>query len=77
MTITPLLVGAMVAAAAVVESVFGWPGIGRLIVESVANRDLAVLQMIVMMVAALMITTNLIVDLTYSTLDPRTSAGRT
>lgn len=76
-TITPLLVGAMVAAAAVVESVFGWPGIGRLIVESVANRDLAVLQMIVMMVAALMITTNLIVDLTYSTLDPRTSAGRT
>lgn len=75
-TITPLLVGAMVAAAAVVESVFGWPGLGRLIVESVANRDLAVLQMIVMMVAALMITTNLIVDLTYSTLDPRTGAGR-
>ena len=75
-TITPLLVGAMVAAAAVVESVFGWPGLGRLIVESVANRDLAVLQMIVMMVAALMITTNLIVDLTYSTLDPRTRIGR-
>lgn len=75
-TITPLLVGAMVAAAAVVESVFGWPGLGRLIVESVANRDLAVLQMIVMMVAALMITTNLIVDLTYATLDPRTRIGR-
>lgn len=75
-TITPLLVGAMVAAAAVVESVFGWPGLGRLIVDSVANRDLAVLQMIVMMVAALMITTNLIVDLTYSSLDPRTRIGR-
>jgi peptide/nickel transport system permease protein len=75
-TITPLLVGAMVAAAAVVESVFGWPGLGRLIVESVANRDLAVLQMIVMMVAALMITTNLVVDLTYASLDPRTRSGR-
>jgi peptide/nickel transport system permease protein len=72
-TITPLLVGAMVAASAVVESVFGWPGIGRLIVESVAQRDLAVLQMIVMMIALVMITTNLVVDLTYSRLDPRTS----
>lgn len=75
-TITPLLVGAMVAASAVVESVFGWPGIGRLIVESVAQRDLAVLQMIVMMIAMVMITTNLFVDLTYSKLDPRTAATR-
>jgi len=75
-TITPLLVGAMVAASAVVESVFGWPGIGRLIVESVAQRDLAVLQMIVMMIAVVMIATNLIVDLTYSRLDPRTAAAR-
>lgn len=75
-TITPLLVGAMVAASAVVETVFGWPGIGRLIVESVAQRDLAVLQMIVMMIAVVMISTNLIVDLTYSRLDPRTALAR-
>ena len=75
-TITPLLVGAMVAASAVVESVFGWPGIGRLIVESVADRDLAVLQMIIMLIAVIMITTNLIVDLTYAKLDPRTSKAR-
>lgn len=72
-TITPLLVGAMVAAGAVVESVFGWPGIGRLIVDSVAQRDLAVLQVIIMLIAALMIITNLIVDLTYVKLDPRTA----
>lgn len=75
-TITPLLVGAMVAASAVVESVFGWPGIGRLIVESVADRDLAVLQMIIMLIAVIMITTNLIVDLTYAKLDPRTNKAR-
>ena len=75
-TITPLLVGAQVAASAVVESVFGWPGIGRLIVESVAQRDLAVLQMIVMIIAALMITTNLAVDFLYARLDPRTTIGR-
>jgi peptide/nickel transport system permease protein len=75
-TITPLLVGAMIAASAVVESVFGWPGIGRLIVESVGDRDLAVLQMIVMLIAAVMITTNLIVDMAYAQLDPRTSRAR-
>ncbi len=75
-TITPLLVGAMVAASAVVETVFGWPGIGRLIVESVAQRDLAVLQLIVMIIAVVMISTNLIVDLTYSRLDPRTALSR-
>ncbi|WP_028032108.1 ABC transporter permease [Chelativorans sp. J32] len=72
-TITPLLVGAMVAASAVVETVFGWPGVGRLIVESVAQRDLAVVQMIVMMIALVMIVTNLLVDLAYSKLDPRTA----
>jgi peptide/nickel transport system permease protein len=75
-TITPLLVGAMVAASAVVESVFGWPGIGRLIVEAVAQRDLAVLQMIIMLIAVVMITTNLVVDLAYARLDPRTSQAR-
>lgn len=75
-TITPLLVGAQVAASAVVESVFGWPGIGRLIVESVAQRDLAVLQMIVMIIAAVMITTNLVVDLLYARLDPRTTVAK-
>ena len=75
-TITPLLVGAMIAAGSVVESVFGWPGVGRLIVDSVAQRDLAVLQVIIMMVAFLMITTNLIVDLAYAKLDPRTALAQ-
>lgn len=75
-TITPLLVGAMVAASSVVESVFGWPGVGRLIVDSVAQRDLAVLQVIIMLVAMVMIVTNLIVDLAYVRLDPRTALAR-
>lgn len=75
-TISPLLVGAMVSAGSVVESVFGWPGIGRLIVDSVGQRDLAVLQVIIMLVAALMILTNLVVDLAYARLDPRTALAR-
>ncbi len=75
-TIAPLLVGAMISASSVVESVFGWPGIGRLIVDSVAQRDLAVLQVIIMFVATLMILTNLLVDLAYVRLDPRTALAR-
>jgi peptide/nickel transport system permease protein len=74
-TILPLLVGGMISAAAVVEAVFAWPGIGRLIVESVAQRNLAIVQVIIMLVAFVMIVTNLIVDLIYSWLDPRASAA--
>jgi len=70
-TILPLLVGGMIGAASVVESVFAWPGAGRLIVESVAQRNLSVVQVIIMLVAAVMITTNLIVDLVCAWLDPR------
>ena len=72
-TILPLLVGGMIGAASVVEAVFAWPGVGRLIVESVAQRNLSVVQVVIMLVAAVMITTNLIVDLLYSWLDPRTT----
>jgi len=70
-TILPLLVGGMIGAASVVESVFAWPGVGRLIVESVAQRNLSVVQVIIMLVAAVMIATNLIVDLICAWLDPR------
>jgi peptide/nickel transport system permease protein len=72
-TILPLLVGGMIGAASVVEAVFAWPGVGRLIVESVAQRNLSVVQVVIMLMAAVMITTNLIVDLLYSWLDPRTT----
>lgn len=74
-TILPLLVGGMIGAASVVEAVFAWPGVGRLIVESVAQRNLAVVQVIVMLVAAVMIATNLVVDLLYVWLDPRSAAA--
>jgi peptide/nickel transport system permease protein len=73
-TILPLLVGAMISAGSVVETVFAWPGIGRLIVESVAQRNLAVVQVIIMFVAIVMIATNLVVDLLYAWLDPRSAA---
>lgn len=70
-TIVGFMVGTLVSGAVVVESVFSWPGIGRLLVVAVANRDLAVVQCILLVVAATMVTANLAVDVLYGLLDPR------
>jgi peptide/nickel transport system permease protein len=70
-TIIGFMVGTLIAGAVVVESVFAWPGIGRLLVVSVANRDLAVVQTILLLVAATMVTANIIVDFLYGWIDPR------
>jgi peptide/nickel transport system permease protein len=73
-TIVGFMVGSLIAGAVVVESIFSWPGIGRLLVVSVTNRDLAVVQCILLMIAATMVVSNLIVDLLYGWLDPRLRA---
>ena len=74
-TIVGFMVGSLVAGAVVVESVFSWPGIGRLLVSAVANRDLAVVQALLMVIAAWMVSANLVVDLAYGWLDPRVRAA--
>ena len=75
-TIIGFMMGTLIAGAVVVESVFSWPGVGRLLVTAVANRDLAVVQCVLLLVAATMITANLVVDLLYGLLDPRLRAAR-
>ena len=75
-TIVGFMVGSLIAGAVVVESVFSWPGVGRLMVVAVANRDLAVVQCILLLVASTMVASNLIVDLLYGILDPRLRAVR-
>jgi peptide/nickel transport system permease protein len=70
-TIVGFMVGSLIAGAVVVESVFSWPGVGRLLVVAVSNRDLAVVQCILLLVAATMVASNLIVDFLYGFLDPR------
>ncbi|TQX87772.1 MULTISPECIES: ABC transporter permease [unclassified Rhizobium] len=76
-TIVGFLVGTLIAGAVVVESIFSWPGIGRLLVVSVSNRDLAVVQCILLLIAATMVISNLIVDMLYGWLDPRLRAQST
>ena len=75
-TITGFFVGTLIAGGVVTESVFAWPGLGRLLVTSVGNRDLAVVQIIVMLIATSMVVTNLAIDLLYGWLDPRVGAAR-
>lgn len=64
-------VGMFFAGAALVEIVFGWPGIGRLLLSSAQARDLPVLLAIFLVVAAAVLMVNLVVDIAYTMLDPR------
>lgn len=73
-TLIGFMVGALIAGAVVVESIFSWPGVGRLIVVSVANRDLAVVQCLLLVIASSMVIANLLVDVAYGLLDPRLRA---
>jgi peptide/nickel transport system permease protein len=75
-TLVGFMIGSLIAGAAVVESIFSWPGVGRLIVTSVANRDLAVVQALLLVIAGSMILANLAVDLAYGLLDPRLRNAR-
>ncbi len=74
-TIVGLNLGQLIAGAIVVETVFAWPGIGRLLVTAVSARDLAVVQGLVLVIAFTMVLANLIVDLVYGLLDPRIRGG--
>lgn len=75
-TILGLQLGSVIGGALVTETVFAWPGIGRLLVQSVNYRDLAVVQTIVLIIAASMIICNLLVDMAYGWLDPRIRSER-
>lgn len=60
----------------VIETVFAWPGIGRLAYEAILNRDFPVIQAVVLFMTALFIGANLVVDLLYAWVDPRIRYGR-
>jgi ABC-type dipeptide/oligopeptide/nickel transport system permease component len=71
LTVIGLQVGALLGGAVITEEVFAYPGIGRLAVQAIAQRDFAVVQAFVVFVAILIVSTNLTVDLIYAMLDPR------
>lgn len=74
-TMLGLELAELLAGAVIVETVFAWPGIGRLAIDSVAARDYPVVQAAVLLIAAVFVVINLLVDLSYLFLDPRTRNG--
>ena len=70
-TITALEVGNLLAGAVIVETVFAWPGIGQLAMQSIQSRDFLVVQAVVLFVSLAYIGLNLLADLAYTAIDPR------
>ncbi|MDD4836074.1 MAG: ABC transporter permease [Dethiosulfovibrio sp.] len=70
-TVIGLQFGYMLAGAVLTESVFSWPGIGRLIVDSIMGRDYPVVQTALLIIALIFVLANLVVDVLYALLDPR------
>ncbi|MBI3943326.1 MAG: ABC transporter permease [Chloroflexi bacterium] len=70
-TIIGIQFGRLLGGAVITESVFAYPGIGRLVVNSILNRDYPVVQATMMLVVIIFLVTNIVVDLTYGYLDPR------
>jgi peptide/nickel transport system permease protein len=74
-TVFGLELGSTIAFAVVTETIFSWPGLGKLIIDSITSLDRPVMVAYLMMVSLLFITINLAVDLAYAVLDPRMRQG--
>ncbi len=74
-TIVALQVGTLLSGAVVTETVFAWPGVGRLAVQAIYTRDFPVVQVTIMVTAGLFVVINLLTDLLYVLLDPRIRVG--
>jgi len=72
-TILGLQLGALLAGAVITETVFSWPGIGQLTIESIQKRDYPVVQSCVLLISLTYVFVNLLTDLAYAYLDPRVS----
>jgi peptide/nickel transport system permease protein len=74
-TVVGLEFGSVIAFAVVTESIFAWPGMGKLIIDSIYVLDRPVIVAYLGLIAILFVVINLVVDLLYATLDPRVRTG--
>ena len=70
-TVVGLQFGGLLGGLVVIEQIFSWPGVGWLMVQSIGERDYAVVEGVVLLVATGFVVVNLLVDLLYALLDPR------
>jgi ABC-type dipeptide/oligopeptide/nickel transport system permease component len=71
LTVIGLQIGALLGGAVITESVFAWPGLGKLIVDAIFFRDFPVVQTVLILSATVFVGINLLVDLLYTVIDPR------
>jgi len=71
LTVIGLQIGALLGGAVITESVFAWPGMGKLIVDAIFFRDFPVVQTVLILSATVFVVINLAVDLLYTVIDPR------
>lgn len=74
-TVIGLRLGHLLNGAVVVETLFRWPGVGRLMIDAIGARDYPVVQVIVPLTAALFVLVNILVDMVYGIVDPRVRAA--
>jgi peptide/nickel transport system permease protein len=74
-TVIGLNVGSLLSGAILTETIFAWPGVGRLVVDAIFARDYPVVQGAVLVIAVVFVVVNLLVDLSYAVLDPRIRYG--
>lgn len=74
-TVLGMQIGSLLGGAAIVETIFAWPGVGRLAVEAIYGRDYPMIQGFVLLTGSLVVVLNLATDLCYGLLDPRIRLG--
>jgi nickel transport system permease protein len=70
-TATGMHIGELIGGTLIIESIFGWPGVGRFAVSAIFNRDYPVIQCFTLLMVGIFVICNLIVDIVYAWADPR------
>jgi peptide/nickel transport system permease protein/oligopeptide transport system permease protein len=70
-TIVGLQFGVVLTGAVITETIFAWPGVGRLLIQSIGFRDYPMVQGCILLIAVTYVSMNFVVDLVYGLLDPR------
>jgi ABC-type dipeptide/oligopeptide/nickel transport system permease component len=74
-TVLGLQVGAVLTGAVITETIFAWPGVGRLLIQSIGFRDYPLVQGCILLIAVTYVSVNLVTDMAYAYLDPRIRVG--
>ncbi|MBV9168840.1 MAG: ABC transporter permease, partial [Chloroflexi bacterium] len=75
LTVVGIEFGRLLGGTVIVESIFAWPGLGRMVVQAVSQRDYPIVQASILLLVGVFLAINLLVDISYGLLDPRVRMG--